>query len=335
MTGLTMPRRKIEGLDASMLATDAAHVAIAQRFAAVAVALPLAALKADADDKHVHQLRVASRRADAALRVFKSCFTRKAYRKARQALKRIRRAAGAARTCDVQFHLLRQLDLNGDGADAARNRRRAAEFLTNFVQANRSEAQREVNRIAGRYHSKKLGKLQHALLKSMRSAKRMQANDECTMTFAELARKRLGKLANNVRDVAMTIAAGEPTIADLHALRIRGKRLRYAMEIFSACFDDGLRKPYKRIEAMQEALGEINDADELARLCSDVMHGAEDHPSMAQKLSPPVQAAIASLRRERLARRDALVAEFLRDLRAGAWDIALGENKRRGGEVQS
>src|SRR5215831_1054554 len=63
--------------------------------------LPRAALEADEDIEHVHQLRVGTRRADAALRIFAECLPKKMYRKARRRLRTIRRAAGAARDWDV------------------------------------------------------------------------------------------------------------------------------------------------------------------------------------------------------------------------------------------
>src|SRR5262249_41087486 len=62
-----------------------------------------AAYHADEDVEHVHQLRVASRRADAALKLFRAYLPRGTYRKARARLRAIRRAAGDARDWDV-FH---------------------------------------------------------------------------------------------------------------------------------------------------------------------------------------------------------------------------------------
>jgi CHAD domain-containing protein len=47
----------------------------------------------------------------------------------------------------------------------------------------------------------------------------------------------------------------------LHALRIHGKRLRYAIEIFAGCFPPVLRENvYPLIERVQDTLGEVQDA---------------------------------------------------------------------------
>ena len=48
-----------------------------------------------------HQLRVATRRAGAALEIFRDCLPEKDYQTARKQLRRLRRAAGAARDWDV------------------------------------------------------------------------------------------------------------------------------------------------------------------------------------------------------------------------------------------
>ena len=46
----------------------------------------------------------------------------------------------------------------------------------------------------------------------------------------------------------------------LHQVRIHGKRLRYAMEVFGGCFPASFRDElYPQVEAVQELLGELND----------------------------------------------------------------------------
>jgi CHAD domain-containing protein len=57
---------------------------------------------------------------------------------------------------------------------------------------------------------------------------------------------------------------------DIHELRIEGKKLRYAMEIFSGAFPAGIRgRCQKSLERLQDSLGECTDhaaaADRLYR----------------------------------------------------------------------
>ena len=47
---------------------------------------------------------------------------------------------------------------------------------------------------------------------------------------------------------------------NLHQVRIAGKRLRYAMEVFACCFGPAFRvEVYPAVEEMQEILGRAND----------------------------------------------------------------------------
>src|SRR5207244_2148550 len=49
--------------------------------------------------------------------------------------------------------------------------------------------------------------------------------------------------------------------AHLHQVRIQGKRLRYAMEVFADCFAADFKEElYPQIEEMQEILGSANDS---------------------------------------------------------------------------
>ena len=57
--------------------------------------LPLALQQAVKDVEHVHQLRVATRRARAALDIFADCLPDGAFTAAKKQLRKIRRAAGA------------------------------------------------------------------------------------------------------------------------------------------------------------------------------------------------------------------------------------------------
>ena len=48
---------------------------------------------------------------------------------------------------------------------------------------------------------------------------------------------------------------------DLHELRILAKGLRYALELFSACWGDDMRAVAKEIALLQASLGELHDCD--------------------------------------------------------------------------
>ena len=76
-------------------------------------------------------------------------------------------------------------------------------------------------------------------------------------TFGQAANRALGLL---VEDFFTAAAADFSDYLALHAFRIQGKQLRYAMEIFAGAFDRTLRSElYPLVEQLQEKLGAIND----------------------------------------------------------------------------
>jgi CHAD domain-containing protein len=54
-------------------------------------------------------------------------------------------------------------------------------------------------------------------------------------------------------------------IAELHAMRIAAKRLRYTLEIFAPLYEDELKEPLKAVREAQELLGDIHDCDVWAQ----------------------------------------------------------------------
>ena len=86
---------------------------------------------------------------------------------------------------------------------------------------------------------------------------------------AENARRRLPNLARAYfAEVRETLAAN-PKPAELHALRLASKRLRYTLELFRPCYAEGLEQRIKALKQLQDLLGECNDAvSSLSRIQS-------------------------------------------------------------------
>ena len=316
MSGLKLARRELEGLEPRMPAVDAAQRTLQQRLSAVENVLAIAMHRAEDDEECVHQLRVASRRADAALKIFESFVKAKPLRKARKALKRIRRAAGAARAHDVQLHLLHELAAPEGQDDQSRNA--VLRELMDARQRDRGDGLRLIRSAAEEYNPRKLARLQESLLKSLTNIDLDQeqnaAGVTAAMPFASMARARLAQFTADVRQAAERVK-GETDVpyADLHALRIRVKRLRYAMEVFAACYADGLKEEYRRIETMQDDLGEINDLFDLADSMADAT--ASD---LAKTFA--FRTALEALHCEVARKRDERSSAFIAALKRGEWD---------------
>src|SRR5438105_1865201 len=91
----------IDGLTAAMPVTEAARLVFDVRLEPIRRSLGRVEKHPQENPEDVHQLRVGTRRAVAALKIFEDWLPGKRYREARRRLRRLRRAAGAARDWDV------------------------------------------------------------------------------------------------------------------------------------------------------------------------------------------------------------------------------------------
>src|SRR5215216_5421763 len=98
----------IDGIGPETPVADAARRSLELRLAVVANALPLAAHLSEHDIEHVHRLRVATRRAAAALKLYRDWLPLKPARWIKKRLRQIRRAAGETRDLDVLIERLQR-----------------------------------------------------------------------------------------------------------------------------------------------------------------------------------------------------------------------------------
>ena len=257
MTSPAVPEKWISGFDASQPLADAARRALEQRLEAVEKLLRLVR-RPPMSAEEVHQLRVATRRASAALRAFEGCLKNNTRRRMERRLKKLRSAAARVRTADVHLTLLgRQLET------ASSEDRAAIEHLISFITLERSDRVRALARPARKLSK---GKLRRRVKKLLESIKDHSESDQgvspSTRTFQEAADSSLAVMATDFQD---SLAADLNDPEALHAVRLLGKRLRYALEIFAVCLDPTVRdRLYGELASLQEQLGVINDQYELA-----------------------------------------------------------------------
>lgn len=223
---------------------DAARVSLEARLAAVLYWLPLAARQIDDDVEKVHQLRVATRRAIAALRLYEDWLPKKTERWLTRRLKKIRRAAGAARDLDVLAEWLRH-EL-GDPASG----------LLARVARDRAAAQPKIAAVAARCErSNAFRRKMDRLLARIRPRGRVAKKQD--VSFHNWAEMRLGQAAERF---FAAMPSQNSDLSALHQFRIRGKQLRYALELLAPAFGPELReRHYAVVQELQERLGRIND----------------------------------------------------------------------------
>jgi CHAD domain-containing protein len=274
----------IEGLTATMPVTAAAHKVLSIRLAVVRHYLPLAVERAEEDIEHVHQLRVGTRRAGAALRVFREVLPNRSRRRVRRLLRRLRRAAGQARDWDVFLLNLPQARALQTAAG-----RPAADFLLGYGLGQRHAAQLLLVQ-AAEQNGADLHAAADELLEALEQPR--DNDDPPLRSFA------LAQFHPLFTDFHQGVLADPDQPAELHQLRISGKRLRYALEIFIPCFPEWFQQQlYPAVEELQELLGTLQDAVVGSDRLKDLAASLRRHfPQHWPRLRPGLDGRIRSLR---------------------------------------
>ena len=74
------------------------------------------------------------------------------------------------------------------------------------------------------------------------------------------ARQVLPKLAADYFQEVREFLAKDREPAELHKMRLAGKRLRYVLELFRPCYGPALDERVHALKKLQDALGDVNDA---------------------------------------------------------------------------
>jgi CHAD domain-containing protein len=89
----------------------------------------------------------------------------------------------------------------------------------------------------------------------------------------ENARTILPNLVTDYFSLGRELLASDPAPAELHALRLASKKLRYTLELFKPCYGPGLRLRIDALKSVQQILGEINDTVAVERTIGSVLVG--------------------------------------------------------------
>lgn len=199
--------------------------------------------------ENVHQLRVATRRALAAIESFRGCVPGKPRSWLEKRLRRLRKAAGEARDLDV---LTERLEHDA----SAYVRGRLAAMLAKQRFRSHMPIREEMERCLDDEWESRID----GLLEQVRGRRRQTA-------FKTHARRRLKSMIEDFFDRADRKLRDNE---DIHALRIECKKLRYALEIFSCVLPHQAEVRCRNsLEKLQSTLGDFTDhasaADRFAR----------------------------------------------------------------------
>ena len=246
--------KEITGIDCAADALEWAGKVLRVRFDEV-IELRAAALDFS-DIEGVHQMRVATRRLRSALHDFLPLVKKRPLRRVRKNLKEIADALGAVRDQDVAILALEQLQ---SAAEIDQTIEQIKEGIEKLLEERRRLRERAQMNLIQTLDAGGLAKLQAdftaALDKAVRKNKRTRV-----VSFNEAGRDAVAASLRELCDLGESVY--EPfNIEKLHEMRIAAKRLRYAVELFTACWGASIAPFAVEIAQMQSFLGEVHDCD--------------------------------------------------------------------------
>ncbi len=213
----------------------------------------------------VHDMRVATRRLRVAFRLFGSYYKRNQVRDLEQDLRRTGRTLGAARDLDVFNKTARQYlrtlpkqqrkDLDPLLASWKRQRQIAHRELVNYLDSPRYQRLVE-----------KLGDFLTTTGAGVPAGKQPPA---ARIEIRHVLGSTLWQRYEAVRAYEVVLPAAPPET--LHALRIECKYLRYTLEFFQEVLGFGAAPLIRQINAVQDHLGEIQDAEVASQLLAEYL----------------------------------------------------------------
>jgi CHAD domain-containing protein len=288
----------IGGISPDQPVCEMAGQVLNARLKAVHHFLPLAAEKSEEDEEYIHQLRIAVRRADEAVRIFARLMEESGA--LRDRLRQIRRAADEARNWDV---MVERFSHGGD----------IPTTILEQVRARRREVQGPVAAV----YREVTADACEAKLDSIVREVEAHRHGEGKRQFGRQAPKYLAPV---VKKFFRAAESDLTTDESLHALRIRTKKLRYTMEIVAAAFNAAFRqKLYRQVTLFQDLLGTVNDHATASMLFRDWRSKAENAEQRAflEGLLLAEERAVADLRVAFLATwTPKVVSDLKRDFRA-------------------
>lgn len=278
-------------IEASMR-VDEAQLAIYRRyFARMVECEPGTRLGENVEE--LHDMRVAARRLDAALRMFEEHAPRWATR-SRPALRSLIRSLGEARDLDVQGAFL-----DAFAGSLAPMHRKSLQPLRARIEQDRARARTRMLRVL---NSQRVQRLWTVWVEHLRAEPKPSPQADGVPTVGQVASKLIARRYRKLKNLAERLQKSS-TAEEYHAVRSRSKRLRYAVDALGELYKVPAEKFSRAIGKLQDVLGNYQDAhvraERVAAMAS--MHSAKF----------PAETLFVM---GRLVERDALTA---RDSRAG------------------
>jgi len=293
---------------------DVAYVVLRRNLAAMLKHEPGTRLGEDPEE--LHDMRVATRRMRAALSLFSDSLPARA-RHVRDELGWIGRTLGAVRDLDVQLERLDEL------ADALPEQEKGAlDELAGLLEQEREEARGGLLSSLESARYERLVSSYSAMLLLGPSRRSVSARAPAAVVVPDLVVARHRSATKAARRAQRS---GEAE--DFHLLRIRCKRLRYALEFVSEIYEGRTAKMVRRVVRLQDLLGLMQDARVAAARLHELATTDETDLSRATVF---VMGQVAERYRSEADVASRKLPAHLEDLKGSRWTKlkALMERKR-------
>ena len=208
----------------------------------------------------VHDIRVALRRLRTTLTAYRKFLGAWALPSAR-ALGALAKKVDLLRDCEVQLSWLRE------HRNELKSKERAeVDTLIKILRAKKATAQRYLRRT----WIPRFERVSARLAVRVKSIGTIRQQPSFDTAFRKVIKKRIAHFRTNAQKVARRRRA-----RDLHAIRIKGKQIRYLIEPFVK-HSASLRRTEKALVTLQASLGDLHDIELLRSRCTELSGTAGD-----------------------------------------------------------
>lgn len=199
------------------------------------------------DIEALHQMRVATRRLRAALRLFTTPESAYLLDTFEEDIKLIAAALGGVRDLDVFGVALRTYG-ETHAADVT-----ALHFVLDALDAERERRRED---LFAALDGPAMERIRTSFIDALTKAAEAGTQDDSVIQAAPTL---IGRRLKRVRRAGRMLFA--PTSAELHEMRILCKRFRYACEFFAPVYGEALADHVRAATAIQDSLGALHDSD--------------------------------------------------------------------------
>ena len=279
------------------------------------------------DPEELHDMRVATRRLRAALSLFEAVLPVRA-QVFREELGWLARLLGAVRDLDVQLQglaalpsadVLTTLTLAPDGHDPLAE-------LAALLEREREAARTDMLNGLDSVRWDRLAKGLTAMAQQGPARRSLATRVPADIGLPELVLRRHHKVRKAAKQ-----AKHSGVVTDFHALRIRCKRLRYALEFSSEVYGGKTSRFVRDLTVLQDDLGEMQDAEVASLQLADLATGEAHLPAATVFM----MGGVAEQRRRQVKRFLKRLPDELPRIEGRAWRELRDLMERRRAEAEA